>query len=409
MGIADRLGAVRRLGTELWGGGRGPILVAVAGGWFLSLGVRMIYPAVLPQLRAAYGLDLTAAGLLVTALWVAYALGQLPGGLLDDRFGGGRVLVASTAVSAVALAVVVTAGSVGVLFGATLLFGFATALYGVARFTILSDNYPERGGTAIGLTMAAGDLGSSVLPPLAGALVVAVAWQLGFGFAIPLFALAAVGIGIVVPSARRDAETDASEAGVGEAFRAVAGVMTDRSVLLVTAVQLLGYCVWQGFTGFYPTYLVEVKGLAQTTATALFGGFFGLGILVKPMAGSAYDVYGLRRSLPLVLLVITASMALVPVVEGLAAIAAVTALASSVLGYATITLTYLTGAFPDEVRGTGLGVLRTGYMLVGAASPTVVGALADRGYFDESFFLLAGVGAVAALLAIRVPDRTADT
>jgi len=405
MGIADRFGAVRRLGAELWAGGRGPILLAVAGGWFLSLGVRMIYPAILPQLRAAYGLDLTTAGLLVTALWVAYALGQLPGGLLDDRFGGGRVLVASTAVSALALGLVVTAGSVAVLFGATLLFGFATALYGVARFTILSDNYPDRGGTAIGLTMAAGDLGSSVLPPLAGALVVAVAWELGFGFAIPLFALAAVGIGAVVPSRARGAEGEESGAGVAEAARAIAGVMGNRSVLLVTAVQLLGYCVWQGFTGFYPTYLVEIKGLAQTTATALFGGFFGLGILVKPMAGSAYDAYGLRRSLPAVLLAITAAMALVPLVDAPAAIVAVTALASSVLGYATITLTYLTDSFPDEVRGTGLGLLRTGYMLVGAASPTVVGALADRGYFDEAFFLLAGVAGVAALLAMRVPER----
>lgn len=46
MSVSSRIVAgvrrVRHLGAELWSDGRGPILVAVAGGWFLSLGVRMI-------------------------------------------------------------------------------------------------------------------------------------------------------------------------------------------------------------------------------------------------------------------------------------------------------------------------------------------------------------------------------
>lgn len=403
--VAQRLAGLRRLGAELWRGGRGPILGAVAGGWFLSLGVRMIYPAVLPQLRADYGFDLTTAGLLITALWVAYALGQLPGGLLDDRFGGGRVLAASTGVSALALTVVVAAESVRALFGATLLFGFATALYGVARFTILSREYPDHGGTAIGLTMAAGDLGNATLPPLSGAVAIAVGWEFGLGFAIPLFLVATAGIHLTVPSDGRGSSAAAESAGVAATLARIAGSLRRRRVATVAVIQTLGYCVWQAFTGFYPTYLIEGKGLAPTTATVLFGGFFALGILVKPVAGSAYDAYGLRRSLPAVLVSITAAMLLLPLAESLAALVAVTALASSVLGYGTITLTYLAESFPEDVKGTGLGTLRTGYMLVGAGSPTVVGALADAGRFDGAFVLLAGVGAVTVALSMLVPER----
>jgi len=80
----NRLSTVRSFLTD----GRGDILVAVAAGWFLSIGVRLAYPVLLPYLRESYGLDLTTAGLLLTALWLCYALGQLPGGLLADRFGG---------------------------------------------------------------------------------------------------------------------------------------------------------------------------------------------------------------------------------------------------------------------------------------------------------------------------------
>lgn len=45
------------------------------------MGVRMIYPVLLPRIRTAYDLDLTTAGFLLTVLFLAYALGQLPGGV----------------------------------------------------------------------------------------------------------------------------------------------------------------------------------------------------------------------------------------------------------------------------------------------------------------------------------------
>lgn len=46
------------------------------------------------------------------------------------------------------------------LFVGTIAFGLATALYGPIRFTILTDVYAEKVGSAIGLTLAAGSLGT---------------------------------------------------------------------------------------------------------------------------------------------------------------------------------------------------------------------------------------------------------
>lgn len=417
------------LAGELWSGGRGPILVAVAAGWFLSLGVRLVYPAILPYVRAEFGLDLATAGLLLTTLWIAYALGQLPGGILDDRLGARAVLVASTGLSALFLGFVVLADSRFVLFAATALFGLSTALYGVARFTVMSNVFPAHDGTAVGLTMAAGDLGNSLLPPAAGFLAAALAWQYGIGAAIPLFVVAAIGIAALVPrdTASFAAEwADSEAASVGEGsldaddnepavgqpsgvlatVRAVIDALSHRSILLVTLIQTLGYCVWQAFTGFYPTYLIEVKGLAAPTATLLFGGFFALGIVVKPITGAAYDAHGARSVLPAVMAVLALAMGLLPFVDSLPGIIVVTALASAVLGYATVTLTYLTAALPAAIQGTALGSLRTGYMVLGAASPTVMGVIAEAGYFDEGFLLLAVVAAVTVGLSLFVPERT---
>lgn len=394
-----RLSRLQGLGENLWSDGRGPMLVMVAVGWFVSLGVRMVYPAILPQLRSVFGFNLTTAGLLITSLWIAYALGQLPGGILDDRYGSSTLLVTSTIVSAGAIALVIAAGTVTLLFAGTVIFGFTTALYGVARFTLLGDQYPDHGGTAIGLVMAAGDLGNAILPPLAGVLAVTIAWEAGLGFAIPLFVVAAGGLYLTLPAITPGSGPSQP---LRESLRAVGTAVNDRSVALVAVIQLIGYCVWQAFTAFYPTYLTEMKGLAPTTAAAVFGGLFGLGILVKPLTGAAYDAYGLERSLPVVMALITLTMVLLPFVRGLGMIVAITVLASSVLGYATLTLTYLTNSLAEEIRGTGLGVIRTGYMVVGAGSPTVVGVLADAGRFDEAFFLLGGLAFLGVICSVAL-------
>lgn len=388
---------------ELLRGGRGWILVVVAGGWFLSYGIRMVYPAVLPQLSVEYGFDHTTAGLLITALWVATALGQLPGGLLDDRLRGGRVLVVSTVGSAIALGIVVTSMSVGVLFVGTVLLGFATALFSVGRFTILATYFREHSGVAIGVVMAAGDLGNSGLPPAAGVVTVLVAWQFGIGVAIPFFLVAAGSVILAIPK-EDGAGGQVQRAGLRASFRVVGRALRGRSMALVVGVQTIAYCVWQSFTAFYPMYLVVVKGVSPTVAAVLFGGFFAMGIVLKPLTGRFYDTYGIRSSLPVVLGVMAVSLALLPFADGLGALVGVTVLASSLLGFATITHAYFTDVLPETIHGTGIGVIRTGFVLVGAGTPTLMGVLADAGWFDEAFFLLAAASLVGAGLAVFVTD-----
>lgn len=384
-------------------GRRGKILAAVAAGWFLSIGVRLAYPVLLPYLQEAYGLDLTTAGFLLTVLWLAYALGQLPGGILADRLGEGNVLVTSTVISAVTLGLVAVASSAPVVFVATACFGFGTALYGVARFTILSAVFPNNDGTAIGVTMAAGEVGNAVLPLVAGAIAATLAWQFGFGLAVPVFGLAALFLWLVVPN-RTSSESSAVDSMSLETVRYVAVQLRRRAIIVVTAIQILTYCIWQAFTGFYPTYLIEIKAFSPTVATGLFSAFFALGIVVQPVTGNLYDRFGIRRSLPAVLGVIAFALAALPFLEGFWPIVGGTILLSSILGYGTMTLTYMTAAFPADMKGTGLGFLRTFYMTIGAASPVLFGALADRGFFNEGYILLAVLAVGAMVLVYWLPE-----
>ncbi|GAB3031622.1 hypothetical protein GCM10025298_20560 [Natronobiforma cellulositropha] len=365
----------------------------------------MVYPALLPYVRETYGLTLTTSGLLLTVLWTAYALGQLPGGILADRLGEGRIMVLSSVIAALTLAVVVLAGSPTVLFAATALFGFGTALYGIARFTALADIYPEQVGAATGVTMAAGDAGNSLLPPLAVLFAVSLGWQFGFGVTIPLFVLIAVGLWVVVP-ARTSDPNRAVETVSLESGRLVLTEVRRSPIVLATTILVIGSCIWQAVTGFYPTYLIEMKGVSPTVAAGLFGLFFAVGIAIKPLAGGTYDRVGARRSLVTIIAVIAVALALVPFVQGFWPLVGATVLLSSLLGYATIALSYLTATLSEEVRGTSLGTLRTVYTLIAATSPAAFGAVADAGFFDEGFFVLAAMAGVMVLVALRLPERS---
>lgn len=384
----------RRMVADLWGGNREKMLFSVAFGWFLSISLRMVYPALLPYLRTDYNLTLTTAGLLLSVLWVAYACGQLPGGILADWAGERLLLTISSVLAATMLTLVVVSESPSILFVATALFGIGTALYGVSRFTILEKIYPDRLGTATGITMAAGDLGNSVMPPAAGFIAVVAAWQFGFGFAIPLFLLAAVGLWATLPKQNATVSLSGS-LGVDS----VVSTLTRPSILLGLVLLVLWSVVMQAVIGFYPTYLTDEKGLSVQAATVLFGFFFALGILMKPAAGRAFDRIGVRVPLLVFMGAAGIALSLLPFVGNVWLLVLVTVLASGLLGFETIVISDLTRRLPDGAQGTNLGALRTVYVGVGGLSPILFGAIADQGYFDEAFL---GAGALAMIVVLVV-------
>lgn len=379
------------------------MLVAVSVGWFLSFGFRMVFPALLPQLRSYFGFDLSIAGLLLSVLWFAYALGQLPGGLLADRVENGRVMAVSTLLSTLTLSLVIIATSTTILFVATALFSFGAAFFSVVRFTSLAKIYPERVGTAIGISTAAGDLGNTVLPPTSVFIAVIFSWHWGFGYAIPLFALISVFIWRTVRVPTEPQEPLILRELIGriqEFFNELRGP----SIYYGTGILVVGSSIMIAFTGFFPTYLVEIKHQSATNASLLFGLFFGLSVFISPISGFAYDRFGLRYSVTSVVGIAGLSIMALPFVEGIGPLIAITVGASFMVGYPSIAQAYVTEALPTHIRGRGLGFLRLCYLLIGSASPTIVGYFANQGYFDMAIFGLGLLTGLMIILAVLSPE-----
>lgn len=387
----------------LWSEGRGIVLLAVSVGWLVSIGVRLVYPALLPSIRADLEFDLTSAGLVVTVLWACYALMQFPGGLLADRIGERAVLTASTALTGVGIGIVVLSSGAVSFFLGTVATGFGSGLYATTRATVLSDIYPDRSGTAMGFIQAFGNVGTTVLPPIAGFLTVLVSWRLGIGFLLPIVVGVVIALWLVVP-ARTSGGDSVVEQLSWETIEQLKTGLGNRTVLLVTVSMFLVSVVYQSFTGFYPTYLVLEKGFSEGRAALLYGGFFAVGIVLQLVSGSSGDTIGMRWTLIVSLAAATAGLALLPFASGLPAIVLLSGLLSAQLAFWPVVNAYTIKMMPDEMQGTGFGLVRTVYLFSASSGPVIIGRFGDAGMFDTAFLLLAVIAAIALLLCRSLPE-----
>lgn len=394
---------LRREAGALWDGGKGKSLIIVAVTWGLLIGARMVLPVIIPYLQTAYGISLAIAGMLVSVVWFFGALGQLPGGALADRYPERTLMSISVIVVAITLAFIIVAPTTVFLFIAAAIWGLAHSLYPISRITFLSSTYADRLGSALGVTMATGDIGQTILPPVATVIAVSLVWQAGLGFVVPLLLVAGFLIYFVVPSTGRS--NSASLSGLVSNITDTFGEMRTPAIGLMTVILFLFIFLWQSFTAFYPTYLMSIKGFSPTVASTIFGFFFAVGVIVKPLGGAAYDRIGMRASLIGVLLPPVVGFGLLPFIDSVWAILIITALISIMLGSGAITQSFLAESFPTDMQGTGLGVVRSTTAALGAGGPLVFGLVAEYGYFDQGYLALAAIMVVIIILTLRMPSE----
>lgn len=76
---------------KIWKG-RYTILLLLWSGWLLSFLDRMVMNVSLPFIGQDLGLDKMAQGTIISSFFIGYALFQIPGGYLSDKFGPRKVM-----------------------------------------------------------------------------------------------------------------------------------------------------------------------------------------------------------------------------------------------------------------------------------------------------------------------------
>ncbi len=190
-------------------------LTPFAFGYFLSYLYRAVNAVVAPDLVRDIGLDAAGLGLLTAAYLLAFALFQLPLGLLLDRYGPRRIqaaLVACAALGSVFFAVgedVYTLTAARAMIG----MGFAGGLMSGFKAVVLW--VPEqRRALANACVMSLGALGLLVATVPMEYAVQAIGWRMVFWWLAGITAIVAAIIFVVVP------KTHDGPVGAGESFGA---------------------------------------------------------------------------------------------------------------------------------------------------------------------------------------------
>lgn len=374
--------------------------------WFMVQFLRFVFPPLFETFQGLYGVSNTHTGILFTAMMLAYSAVQFPAGVLGDRVGRPFVILAGTTVFAGAALVAAASPSFFVLLAAAVLIGLATGPHKAVAIPLLSSQYPDRTGRALGAMDTIGQFGGMTAPLVVVLFLALFAWQGVFVLGAVLSALFGL---LFYLRVRGDDElrvrgvesTRASDAD-GDDDVSYVSVFSDPSLLAFMVVTMLFTFAWNGLSSFFPLFLTAEKGLGSGVAGALYSLLF-VASVSQAVTGDLSDRVGRLRVGVLLFLAMFLGVSALLVVDGLAAIVVVTLLVGvGFHGFRPVRDSYLMDVIPDSIGGGTLGVIRTGMTAVGALAPAITGFLSDAVGFAFAFGVIAAATAAAGLLTLAL-------
>lgn len=185
-------------------------------GYFLSYLLRAVNAVVAPDLVADIGLSPAELGLLTSAYLIAFALFQLPLGVLLDRYGPRRVQAALLCLAALGCLGFAASPDFLGLFAARALIGLGFSAGLMASYKSSATFVPfERRSLANAAIMSMGALGVVVATEPTEILVSAIGWRQAFVvFAVMILAVSAI---ILIVAPRRDTAVQLSASMAAQA------------------------------------------------------------------------------------------------------------------------------------------------------------------------------------------------
>ena len=142
---------------------------------------RVVISAAVPSIQKEFGFSIVTMGWILSSFQWAYAIFQIPGGWLGDRFGPRRALAAIMTWWSVFTAATTLAWGAGSMAVIRFLFGMGEAgAFPIATRSLSRWTLPSERGFAQGITHAGSRLGGAITPALAVILIAHFGWRGAF-------------------------------------------------------------------------------------------------------------------------------------------------------------------------------------------------------------------------------------
>lgn len=366
---------------------------------------RYVLPAILPKIHHDLGLNNTELGLLGSSFLLVYALATLPIGIWADRGVRKNIVALCVGIWSVATTLAGITQNFLQLFSVRAILGIGEAGYAPASLSLLGDLFPKaQRGRILSYWSSGMLIGAAFGFTIGGLVGDALGWRWAFYFVgVPGLLAAFLAWRIIEP--KRGAfdheeeiavevgttEEDvvvAEHASIGSDFWGSVGKLLKIPTFWVLLVALVFSFFTIGGTSFWiPTYLVNTFKLSVSEAGLVSGGVLvGSGIAGTLIGGWLADaaqrrwpqgrllvaMIGFLLGAPLVLIALF--------VHSLLLFIAVFVLAGIALNFCTGPLNaVIQDVVTPTMRATAVGLaLLLAHLLGDAASPTIIGSLADH-------------------------------
>jgi sugar phosphate permease len=364
-----------------------------------------------PFIRADLKLSNTQLGLVFTAFALPYALFQLIGGWIGDKFGPRLTLSVCCAVVGISTIMTGAAQGFASLFALRLLLGFGEgAAFPTATRAMSSWTPVKRWGFAQGITHSSARLGNAITPPLMAALLLFVSWRGSF---VVLGLLSFLWLSVWAWYFRDDprAHSSVTEADLAElpaarteGRKTIPWLALARRILPVTIVNFCyGWTLWL-FLSWIPTFFFENYHLNLQSSAIYSSGVLFAGVVGDIVGGLASDrllrttgrLAFARRSV-IVTGFLGAFVFLIPVVliHNLKGAAIGLSLAFFFAELIVAPIWSIPMDIAPRYAGSASGLMNFGFAVSGLVSPSSFGYLVDR----TGSWVVPFSGSIALLLA----------
>ncbi len=336
-----------------------------------SIGTGAVLPVVVLSARGL-GAEVSTAALMLSLIWVAQLIGDLPAGALTSRIGERSGLVVACAIEAVGMLGCALAPSLWVLAGSLALLGFASSLFGLARQAYLTEAVPVALRARALSTLGGVNRIGIFVGPFVGALVVSrsgigAAYLVGF-----VSSLSALVLVLVVPDI-----TAGHRRERGVAPRSLVSVLSEhRRTLLTLGVGVLFIASARSCRIALIPLFAESIGLDAARTSLVVGIAGAVDMLLFYPAGGVMDRYGRMWVAVPSMVVLAVGMALLPLAHDFGTLTAVAVVLGIGNGVgAGLVMTLGADASPVDARVQFLGGWRVMADLGNASGPALISAL----------------------------------
>ncbi|OGK93888.1 MAG: hypothetical protein A2X51_03950 [Candidatus Rokubacteria bacterium GWC2_70_24] len=376
---------------------------------------RVAFAPLIPIFIAELGITYTAAGTIMTAYFWTYTAVQVPIGIMTDRLGARRVMLAFMAVLLLGVGVFALSGSYAQALVGRCLVGLGAAAVWLPGLRLINEWFPpEERGRVTGIFSSGGGIGATAALLGIPLLAEQFGWRWGYALTLVpvLVTLAAIAL-VIRPgplgAAQRNRRPAAGGSAVGSvggssALGALAGVLGTPALWTFNLAVLLSFGAYIGLVTWLPAFLVRSEGLSRSAAGLVTALMTAGTIISWPVAGFLSDRLRRRKAVWLfsqgMSVPVCLAFAFVVPGSGVGGAITVAVLTGLVLGGMVTPFVMVAELFPPHLVGTASGVVNT-FTFVGAlVIPVLLGAVLDvSGSFPAAFVACAGVQALAFLTA----------